>query len=281
MTKKLPKQITLSEITSHIPIPWDSIIAELLSRPLKFPHKPTEGEVALILMRVRAWEIALHWVIKLEWNTKHKIPAPLSIVRGYKPKGAFLRNILRLCERCHTMQEALPPGAVPYPHAAYWFGLVFWDLMLNEIGSTFTLQEQEEQEREEQERIRQQIKLEQERNLDLELKKQKTFRKKETTLQERMVETMGLQVHYKNPLTEDSGMKATFCLFQAATALAQQSDVFRTGYWQPFLNSYKAETSAMSGKEWGRVTIENGKAYMQVGKGKHRSQIHAPEEWKK
>lgn len=279
MTRTTSQKIPpLKEITKNIPNPWDSIITEILSCPLKFPRQPTEGEMSLILLRVRAWEIALHWVIKMEWNTKHKIPAPSSIVKLYKPKGDSLRHILLMCERCHTMPELLPSGTVPYPHAAYWFGLVFWELIMNEIASAFTLQE-----RENQERIKQQLKVDPNNQALLKLEHQKTFRKKETVLQERTDEVMLLQVRYENPLTEDSGMIATFRLMEAATTLAQTSDVFRVKYWKPFLNSYKKETAAMSKQDWGRATLdpEDNKAYVQVGQGKNRQKISVPEGWEK
>lgn len=76
---KLP---SLESVTSSIPIPWNVYIQKILSRPYPYrslPRKPSEGELALIWYRLYAWEIALHWVIKKEWNTKHKIPAKRSL----------------------------------------------------------------------------------------------------------------------------------------------------------------------------------------------------------
>jgi hypothetical protein len=58
---------SLNSITSNIPLSWNVFVGEILSRPLpwgKLPEKPNNSEIALILYRVCAWDIALLGLLK-------------------------------------------------------------------------------------------------------------------------------------------------------------------------------------------------------------------------
>lgn len=255
---------SLESITSSIPAPWNTVVKIILSRPLPWrslPRKPSEGELALIWYRVYAWEIALHWVIKKEWNAKHKIPAKRSLAKIFEPKGEFLRQMLLLCERCHAMQEAVPIN-IRYPNAAHWFCLVFWELIIDEMVTALILSEQPEPTS---------------NNTAHSFGQNPAHRKKRNQIQAEMHEVMQLQVNYK-ALVEEDKESAVFLLFQVATALAQKSNVFCTRYWKPFLNAWKAQIRIKSTSQWGLVVRENNRVYVQTGKGKAKRNLPAPPE---
>jgi hypothetical protein len=263
------KLISLDNVTSSIPFPWNTFIEKILSRPLPWgslPRRPNEGELALIWHRVFAWEVALHWVIKKEWNTKYRIPTKRSLAEAYEPKGEFLRQMLLLCERCHAMQEEVPIN-IPYPHAGFWFGLVFWNLIIREMVSAMTPEEQPKSVR----------------NKRVALPKQNpTHRKKRIQIQAEMDEVMQLQTNYQNPLQENDERKtALFYLFEAASTLAQKSNIFHNHYWRPFLNAWKDQVKAKAKPEMGLVVKENDKCYVQLGRGRGKRILYSPESFRK
>lgn len=253
---------SLESVTSSIPISWNDCIEQILSRPYPWrilPRKPNEGELALIWCRVYAWEIALHWVIRKEWNKKHKIPAKRSLAKMYEPKGEFLRHMLLLCDLCHAKQKAVPIN-IRYPNAAHWFGLVFWQLISREMVTALISPKQTEP-----------------------INKTEHFfgqnpahRQKRNQIQAEMHEFLQLQ-DYKNPVKEDKE-SAVFLLFEAAIVLAQQPNGFRTRYWKPFLLAGKAQVKVKETPEWGRIVRDNNSVYVQTGKGKAKRSLPAPPE---
>lgn len=232
-------------ISSIVPIPWNEVMETILSNAYPINRREiTEGQLMLMLLRREAWEIALHWLIKWEWDKKHKIPWKPSKANGYRPKGRYLQSLFLLCERCHTFQGVVPDVIIPYPHAAYWFGYVYREHVLYDIQSVFYPD-------------------------GLPLK----GAKKEAALKFRQDE---LRTHRKleNPLQPNSWMKASYKLFEVATVLAEKSPNFRENYYDKFLSAYKTENKQLEKPNFARAFIENGKAYYQSGKG--RGKIYIP-----
>lgn len=252
---------SLESVTSSIPIPWNECIEIILSRPYPWrslPRKPNEGELALIWCRLYAWEIALHWVIRKEWNKKHKIPAKRSLAKMYEPKGEFLRHMLLLCDRCHAMQEAVKVD-IPYDDAALWFASVFWELIVDEMVTVLISPEQ--------------IKpINKPRNLR---GQNPAHRQKRNQIQAEMHEFLQLQ-NYKNPVEDKQS--AVSLLFNAAIAQAEKSSMFRTKYWKPFLLAGKAQVQVKETPQWGRVVREDNSVYVQMGKGKGKRILPEPPE---
>lgn len=259
---------SLNSITSNIPLSWNVFVGEILSRPLpwgKLPRKPNNGEIALILYRVRAWNIALHWVIKKEWNTKHKIPTKRCLAKGYESKGEFLRQILLLCERCHTLQKEVSID-IPYPNAACWFGLVFWELIISEMASAV---------------VPEQSTSPREKRVDSP-KQNPAYRKKRIQIQEETDEVMQLQSNYQNPVKGDvEGVTAIFKLFEVAIALAEKPNVFREKYLKPLLNAWKAQIKVKEDSGMGLVIREDDKVYIQLGKGRGKRILSCPKDIEK
>lgn len=240
----------LEQIVSFIPIPWNEIVQEILQRPVKLQQPVTEGQLTLIWVGVRAWESALHWLIKWEWRSKHKIPLNRSLAKKYEAKGRLLQQIFRLCERCHTFQDAVPAVKVPYPNAAYWFGLVYWEYLWAEVADALQAIEP----------------------------KKNTL--KDNVIVERKAEALGYK-NRENPLPGGSGREATYKLFEVARELARQSDSFEENYWNKFIAAYKNETAQLDSSDYGRIFVgEDGRAYVQSGKGRGRVYMSPPVEWK-
>lgn len=253
MTRKTISQVPANQNNSNMPIPWNEVFEQLLSRPLPFSRSPSEGEMSLIKHRVHSWEIALHWLIKWEWDLKHKIPAKRTIAKALETKGRFLQRIFCLCERCHTLQDEVSID-VPYRHAAFWFGLVYWEIITNEMHTILEA-----------------------------TAKQKKGNKKEAALNERRLEAKMLKER-KNPLSkyspEHRSMKATDRLITSGIDLANKSDAFVEKFWEPFVKAYTAANTRLDDPDFGRTFIENSKAYIQVGRGRGNRLLSPPEDWK-
>lgn len=232
-------------ISCIIPIPWNQVVEAILSSSYPINRREiTEGELMLVLLRRESWEIALHWLIKWEWDKNHRIPCKPSKAKGYKPKGQHLQSLFSLCERCHTFQATVPNVIIPYPHAAYWFGYVYREQVLCDIGSVFFPD-------------------------GLPSK----GAKKEAAIAIRQEE---LRTHRRleNPLQQNSWMEATYKLFEVATSLAEISPQFREKYYDKFLKAYAAENKQLEDCNFARYFVEDGKAYYQPGKG--RGKIYVP-----
>jgi hypothetical protein len=232
-------------ISSIVPILWNEVLEAILSHAYSIERREiTEGQLALMLLRRQAWEIALHWLIKGEWDKKHKIPCKPSKANGYKPKGRHLQSLFLLCERCHAFQAVLPEVTIPYPHAAHWFGHVYWEHVFCDIHGVFYPD-------------------------GLPLK----GAKKEAAIALRQDE---LRTHrsLENPLQPDSWMKASYQIFEVATFLAETSTQFKEKYYDKFISAYAAENKQLENPNFARFFIEDGKAYYQSGKG--RGKIYHP-----
>lgn len=232
-------------ISSIVPIPWNEVLEVVLKHDYPINRREiTEGQLVLMLLRRQAWEIALHWLIKWEWDKNHKIPCKPSKANGYKPKGRHLQSLFLLCERCHTFQSILPDVTIPYPHAAYWFGHVYREHVLSDINGIFYPD-------------------------GLPSK----GAKKEAAIALRQDE---LRTHRRleNPLQPDSWMKATYKLFEVATLLAESSTQFKEKYYDKYTSAYAAENKQLENPDFARFFIEDGKAYHQSGKG--RGKIYRP-----
>lgn len=247
-----PKKVTkpiftepLEKTIEPIPSPWDKIIETILSRNIKLPQQPDEGQFVLMKARVRTWEIALHWLIKWEWNGKHKIPAKLSIAKGYQAKGKVLQTIFYLCERCHTLQDSVPEVVISYPNAAHWFGLVFMEILWHEIQSAF-----------------------------YPTNEPKKAAKKLAIIEERR-ELIKKHKDFENPLSADCSMESTYKLFEIAGKLAEKSPIFKRDYWDKFTQALEQENKQLDTPIFQRLFVEEGKAYIQnAGAGRGKLYIH-------
>lgn len=252
-SKKIKKPTPLEpidKVVEPIPIPWDEVVRELLRRPIRLPARVKEGQLTLIWVRTQAWEMALHWLIKWEWHSKHKVPVSPSLARKYEAKGRVLHSLFLLCERCHTLQDAVPQEKIDYRHAAYWFGLVYWELIWFEVQDAIRSRPTHKGET------------------------------KDAALAERRAFLKTLQDLEDNPFPPE--MEATHKLFAIASTLAgkSQSNVFKAKYWDVFLKAYRSESQQLRSEGYTRIFCEEGRTYAQLGRGKGRVEIKPPEHWK-
>lgn len=69
-------------------------------------------------------DITIHWVVKLKWSSKHKIPGGQAHARSAKPVGEMYFRLLELCIQC---QGLMGHKATGYPDAADWFSEIWLD----------------------------------------------------------------------------------------------------------------------------------------------------------
>lgn len=60
----------------------------------------------------------IHWVIKLRFNSKYKLPMKREVINYSKPFGVLYAEIFKGCERLHSFTNG------QYRNAAHWFGLI-------------------------------------------------------------------------------------------------------------------------------------------------------------
>ncbi|GAB4469437.1 MAG: hypothetical protein OHK0037_27660 [Elainellaceae cyanobacterium] len=238
----------------RVPIPWDRAIAAIMQPLLPAPppdRMPTEGQAALMLLTLRAWEFGLHWLIRDHWDSKHVMPRRMSIVRIYRPYGNFLYAVRQLAVQCHADAGGMG-DPIPFPHAAHWFALIVREVVLDEILRSLIALEHLADER----------------------------RKKEKVVAHRMQPWRQLE-RYENPVNQQA-QPATWLLFDRAIALAEQGDQWRRLYFKPFCAAAKTWVTETSGKGWDIPSLtDNGRAVVQGGPGRHAAPIDLPERWKK
>ncbi len=74
------------------------------------------------------WNLAIHWVIKLKWQSNYKIPYSRNLAQTIKPLGMLISTQLELCIQCHSF---LNPN--PYSTAAKWFVAIARESQYNSI----------------------------------------------------------------------------------------------------------------------------------------------------
>lgn len=90
----------------------------LIPKEVNLDWTPTSAQKYHMDWAIECLAISLHWVVKFEWNSKHKIPAHRKTMDTLKPKGEFFRQIFLLCESTHARCLG---GSPPYANAAEWF----------------------------------------------------------------------------------------------------------------------------------------------------------------
>ncbi|WP_206815844.1 hypothetical protein [Chroococcus sp. FPU101] len=70
----------------------------------------------------------IHWVIKLRFNSKYKLPMNREVANFYKPAGILYSDILRASERLHSFTGD------EYQNAAHWFRLILCEQRLGGLN---------------------------------------------------------------------------------------------------------------------------------------------------
>lgn len=91
-----------------IPSPWQSALLPLLAEPFYMPTPtPPIGVQQFMEANTYAFQSALDWMVRKEWNSKHKVRGDKKLREFAKPLGVFLTQIYYLCDSCtETLHEA-------------------------------------------------------------------------------------------------------------------------------------------------------------------------------
>ncbi len=210
--------------TQKLPIPWCDAVEtiegrtpyykELIYLGLEdFMQRMDHGQFAQTLTLLHQWDISIHWLVKKEWLSKHKIPAQRWLVNALEPYGELLKQELALCSQCHMR---LPPGSVTYLNAAEWFTEICRETKISQIKAL----------------DRPPL------NVGLPTGKVEKGKKKEKVKTTRTV-VVGLLAKGKNPYSSaDLNQQHRFLLMNAALTLTD-SDVFSDNYWKPYIKAWR------------------------------------------
>jgi len=233
------KEIVLQAVQPINPI-YKQAIASTLVRPLKVtvPYVPNTGEKQFIEGVLQVWEVAAHWYIKLEWDSRYKIPFKQPIVRATKEHGLYLKALFRLCEVCHSRQQAvLGDKALPYANAAEWFRDIYKELLKAAV-----------------------IEIYHPSPIEPPKNQKKAYLKELRDFLE--------EIREGNITLDPKVMPAFGMLLWLGSLLAENPSPFNREYFQPFLRSWSAMITKMDSPEFKRHWVEDGKLYVQMGQGR-------------
>lgn len=234
---------------NNIPQPWRDTIGRLQNKVVVLPSEPSEDEQMNIWRVGIILDVALHWVVRNELNTRHKIPYSCkrikersgkvlnSLVKVLEPLGLLMTCYLRLCRKAYENGKT---GTLPYQNAADWFEAIYQEIWLNSLDTTRYVGGKT-------------LKLKERRDTLNALKENTNPVDKNTSLHEyQLIETC---LHLKNNLC------------------GEEIDVFEEDYWKPYLKAYSAWITAFDGSEWSTVRMQDGKLLVQKGQGHGRPRI--------
>jgi hypothetical protein len=176
------------------------------------------------------WIFGLHYVFKLKWDSKHKIPVKLkpAAQRGFILWGDYLYAVLELCVQCHAFAFT----SVPYANAAEWFQKVALEMKTSDLKAIYFAK--------------------------------KGLKRKSVDQQRKLLKALK---EYENPGDSITHPHA-FALVEAAITLAERSDVFRKKYWNAFKTAYaKLLEDIESSSSWQTVFEKDGLPCVQAGRG--------------
>jgi hypothetical protein len=109
------------------PLPWKNEFQQV-THPDLLGMAAIEGEVdALYYGAYYHMAKILHWVIKLKWDSQHKLPKlPRGQQKAYKPLGKLYVVVINLCQECHFWGYGKQ-----YNNAAEWFAMVLTENALD------------------------------------------------------------------------------------------------------------------------------------------------------
>lgn len=238
----------------NIPQPWRDTIGRLQNKVVVLPSEPSEDEQMNIWRVGRILDVALHWVVRNELNTKHKIPYSCkritvsepsgkvkvlnSLVKALEPLGLLMTCYLRLCKKAYENSKA---GTLPYQNAANWFEAIYQEIWLNSLDTT------------------------------------RYVGGKTLKLKERRNTLRVLRDGKSNPIDKNTSPHEyrliKVCLHLKDNLCGEEIDVFEEDYWKPYLKAYSVWITSFDGSEWSTVRMQDGKLLVQQGQGHGRPRI--------
>ncbi len=191
--------------TDAIEPPYNELVKMLQTVAVEYDGE-LDPDVAnfLISQGLEFWNTLLHWVTKLKWNSKCKIPGGQTHARSTKPWGELLYCSLELCIQCHA---GVGYKAAGYPDAAVWFEKIWIDYVIADMAHKVALMFQLESD-----------KTSWVADLSLVLRELKNDRNPYNQMREP-------HLHH---------------LINCSLKLAGKSEEFRKRYWLPYVRAYAA-----------------------------------------
>ncbi|HEY9653664.1 MAG TPA: hypothetical protein V6C95_23585 [Coleofasciculaceae cyanobacterium] len=210
------------------------------------PRIPTPTESKQIQRAVDMLLIGLHWVIKLDWDKKHKIPTSKEVAITLKPLGEYLYQTFLLCSAVQARQNLLPSQLPNYDDASEWFMSIFVEKIQSLFSEVFDPIISDHKEKpiitydgHEKRRIVRDI-LEYPRLVEKGIK----------------------------PFKQTPDLSNLSTLLDAAILMAKESSQFKNNYLKPFTKSWRELLRDMETDKWQREFIKDGKLCQQYSKGK-------------
>jgi len=182
-------------------------------------------------------DIALHWVVRNELNTKHKIPHSRKLTKVIEPLGLLVTCYLKLCRKAYEHSNA---GTLPYQNAADWFEAIYQEIWLNSLNTSLYVDG-----------------------------KTKKLKERRDTLDALQEDTNPVD---KN-ISPHEYRLIKVCLHLKEYLCGEEIDEFVENYWKPYLKVYSAWITAFDRAEWSSVRMEDGKLLVQQGRGRGRPRI--------
>jgi hypothetical protein len=215
------------------------IVDSIIPAEIKLKIAASPSEEKHIRYAIYCLKISLHWMIKLECKSKHKIPAKRSVAQPLKPQGKWLGNIFLLCGHVHSRQS-LVNLSLPYNHAIEWFIIICCEFRDDIISEVLTSS----------------------RN-----NSSSSGNSKGQFVKERLADLHKVN-NGVNPLKEIETMPHFSLLIDSAITLSERHDVFSKRYFNPFMKDWRDYINSANSPSIVRYFHREGKLYYQMGRGK-------------
>ncbi len=203
----------------------------------------------------RHWYVAYDWLIKLEWDSKHKIPEKKSISDALKPQGILLQKYFKMAERCLTYCKedgvTINGESLPYNTANEWIKNIIGEFLYSSFLQVATLKIRETKE------FKGNVK---DHLVAIERKRLALIKSTYNSLSEINEDSYSKSIHIgidKLPYEEFIYMDALKELLICSMFLAIESDRFRNDYWKPFLKQYTTWIAMMNSPKWQVITLKS------------------------
>jgi hypothetical protein len=235
----------------RVPPPWDSAIPPLLASVIQAPFRDVPPNIHRMLeANIYEIQVSLHWLIRLEWNSRYKIPVKRSLAKVVEPTGRWLQTILHLCEKVFTIC-GLGGISMRYTRVEQLFYEIIQNLFF--VGKQMVL-----------------ANLYPVQSVDIAMVG-KSNHKKRSELQI-LHHSCSLMKAREIPPNRNL---AFFDLVATSAQIAESPsmDRFRIEYYQPFVSATRAMLDSMDSPGYKSFFEQDGELYEQLGKGKHSKKV--------
>ncbi len=210
---------------------------------------PNVGELDQIEHATNNLMLGMHWVVKLDWSARHKIPASRKVANTLKPLGLYLHQTFLLCAAVHARQGALP-SRLNYSDAGEWFALIVKGMADEIVGTALAPLEGESE--------------------------QAAYKGDEKRSQLRtLMENPRCVERGENPIKKNHYLVALSDLFDGAIALSTESSRFKDNDLKPFLAAWTNALKEMDSPRWQRQYVVDGQLHRQLSGSKGSMNVSA------